>query len=446
MGFRHPRFMPPSWRRLRRRTARLRLTALYAGLILFSGVLLLGILYLLVNQAVNAQPGPPSQKAVSAGTASRGATNAAPHAAINTVLTTCQDAHARKALASWMGQLLTRSGIALGIVTVVAVALGWLVAARVLRPLATITATARRISASSLHERLAMHGPDDELKDLGDTLDDLFARLQAAFEAQRHFVANASHELRSPVTRERTLLQVALADPATATDTWRSTSQEVLAANVEQEQLIEALLTLASSEGGLDHSEPVDLSAVTGEVLLAPRPEIDRLGLRIVPVTWPATLEGDPLLVERLVANLIDNAVRHNVVGGHVKIATRMKNGSAVLSVTNSGPVIPPGEVDRLFQPFQRLHARRVHHHNGHGLGLSIVRAIATAHGAAIDAYAEPDGGMTIDVTFPPPANPHGAPSKVAPTHTPRGTGTAHAGPAQSNGPGLLVDGSRIRR
>jgi signal transduction histidine kinase len=439
--------MPPSWLRPPRRTARLRLTALCAGLCLFSGVLLLGILYLLVDRAVNAQPPGQglSQKAVPASATTQGAISVS-HGAVSMVGWS-RDAAARKQLGTWMGQLLTGSGIALGIVAVIAIAAGWLVAARVLRPLATITATARRISASSLHERLALHGPDDELKDLGDTLDDLFARLQAAFEAQRHFVANASHELRSPVTRERTLLQVALADQATTTDAWRSTSQEVLAANAEQEQLIEALLTLASSEGGLDQSEPVDLSAVTGEVLLAPRPEIDRVELRVVPVTWPATLEGDPLLVERLVANLIDNAVRHNVVGGHVKIATGMKNGSAVLSVTNSGPVIPPGEVDRLFQPFQRLHARRVHHHNGHGLGLSIVRAIATAHGAAIDAYAEPDGGMTIDVTFPPPRQSPRRPQQGGTRpNSPRGRGPAHAGPAQSNGPGLLVNGSRIRR
>ncbi len=312
-----------------------------------------------------------------------------------------------------MGQLLTQSGITLGIVAVIAIALGWLVAARVLRPLSTITATARRISASRLHERLSLEGPDDELKDLGDTLDDLFARLQEAFAAQRHFVANASHELRSPVTRERTLLQVALADRATTADTWRSTSQEVLAANREQEQLIEALLTLASSEGGLGQREPVDLSAIAGEVLLAPRPEIGRLGLRVVPATWPATLDGDPLLVERLVANLIDNAVRHNVAGGHVKIATAMQGGRAVLSVTNTGPVIPPGEVDRLFQPFQRLNARRAHHRNGHGLGLSIVQAIATAHGATVSARALPDGGLAIDVAFPPAARRSSPPRPV---------------------------------
>jgi signal transduction histidine kinase len=409
MDVAHQRSLPPSRLRLPRRTARLRLTALYAGLILFSGVLLLGILYLLVYRAVNTQPAGPapgawqSQHIISVTPVFHRSTDSF-HSITDNAFS--RDAAARKQLGSWMGELLTQSGIALGIVTVVALALGWLVAARVLRPLSTITATARRISATSLHERLALQGPDDELKDLGDTLDDLFARLHAAFEAQRHFVANASHELRSPVTRERTLLQVALADRATTAETWRSTTEEVLAANQEQEQLIEALLTLASSEGGLDQSESVDLSAISGEVLLAPRPEVDRLGLCVVPAIRPATLDGDPLLVERLVANLLDNAARHNVAGGHIKIATGMRGGRAVLSVTNTGPVIPAGQVGRLFQPFQRLDARRAHHKNGHGLGLSIVRAIATAHGATVSASAQPGGGLAIDVTFPAPANP----------------------------------------
>jgi signal transduction histidine kinase len=303
-------------------------------------------------------------------------------------------------------QVLIRAPIALAIVTAIAIGLGWVVAGRILRPLATITAAARRISASNLNERLSLHGPDDELKALGDTLDDLFARLEASFDAQRHFIANASHELRTPLTRERTMLQVALDDPATTTETWRSTTREVLASNAEQETLIEALLTLASSEGSPREREPVDLAAITGEVLLARRHETGRLGLRIAAATQPAALDGDPLLVERLVANLIDNAVRHNVTGGSVEIATGTKDGNSVLSVASTGPVIPPAEVGRLFQPFQRLSARRVDNSNGHGLGLSIVRAIATAHGAAIDACALPGGGLAVDVTFPPPATP----------------------------------------
>jgi signal transduction histidine kinase len=381
--------------RLPRPTARLRLTGLYGVLFLLSGTALLAVTYLLVGRAavqpgqvpVDIRPAPLSQ----------------PHQVI---------AEVHQQSARDLKQLLIQSPLALAIVAVLAVALGWFTAGRILRPISTITATARRISASNLHERLNLHGPDDELKDLGDTLDKLFARLEASFEAQRHFIANASHELRTPVTADRTLLQVALDDPATTTEMWRAAGQELLASNSEQERLIEALLTLATSEGGLDQHEHIDLSAITGTVLLAPHPETGYLGLHVQGATQPATLDGDPLLVQRLVANLIDNAVRHNVTGGKVEIATGTRHGCAVLSVTNTGPVIPPTEIDRLFQPFQRLNARRAYHHNGHGLGLSIVRAIATAHGATITAQAPPDGGLTIDVTFP-AASPSGPPCQA---------------------------------
>jgi signal transduction histidine kinase len=303
-------------------------------------------------------------------------------------------------------QIVIISAIALAVIAVAAAAIGWIIAGRVLRPLSTITAAARRIAASSLHERLALHGPDDELKELADTLDNLFARLEASFDAQRRFAANASHELRTPLTRERTLLQVTLADPASTTGTWQAVSRELLASNAEQERLIEALLTLASSEAGPGESEPVDLAAITSAALAVPRPGISRLGLHVHADLQPAILEGDPLLVQQLVTNLIDNAVRHNMPGGDIQITTGTISGHAVLSVTNSGQVIPPTEVDRLFQPFERLGprpARRDGH--GHGLGLSIVRAIAAAHGATIGAHALPGGGLAVDVTFisPPP-------------------------------------------
>jgi len=300
-------------------------------------------------------------------------------------------------------QLLVNSGIALGLVAVLALLAGWLVAGRMLRPIRTITRTARRISATSLHERLALDGPPDELRELGDTLDSLFARLEAAFDAQRHFVANASHELRTPLTAERTLLQVALDDPGTTTSAWRSTAREVLASSDEQARLIEALLTLASSEGGLDDPEPVDLAGAVQSVLAGLQPEIGRLGLHVDAVTSPALLAGDALLAERLVTNLLANAVRHNVAAGRIEVVTGTEEGQAVLSVTNTGPVIPPADVDRLFQPFQRLDRRRAHYRDGHGLGLSIVLAIATAHRASITARSRPDGGLCVRVSFPPP-------------------------------------------
>jgi signal transduction histidine kinase len=309
--------------------------------------------------------------------------------------------------------LLARSAIALVIVSAAAVGAGWLLAGRVLRPLSTITAAARQISASSLHERLALTGPEDELKELGDTLDGLFARLEASFDAQRRFAADASHELRTPLTRERALLEVTRADPASTAATWQDVSLDLLAFNAEQERLIEALLTLASSEAGLTQREPADLAAITSQALAAPRAGISRLGLHVHADIQPAPLDSDPLLIRQLVTNLIDNAVHHNIPGGSVQVATGTSDGRAVLSVTNSGQVIPPGEVSRLFQPFQRLGPRPARRDGGHGLGLSIVRAIATAHGAAIAARALPGGGLAVDVTFsPPPPAPGAAPCR----------------------------------
>jgi signal transduction histidine kinase len=300
-------------------------------------------------------------------------------------------------------QLVVNSAIALGLVAVLALLAGWLVAGRMLRPIRIITRTARRISSTSLHERLALDGPQDELKELGDTLDSLFARLEAAFEAQRHFVANASHELRTPLTAERALLQVALDDPYTTTAAWRSTAQELLASSDEQARLIEALLTLASSQSGLDEPEPVDLASTVNAALAGLAPEALAAGIRIAEITEEATLDGDPLLVGRLVANLLANAVRHNVADGRVEVRTWVKDGQAVLSVTNTGPLISPADVDRLFQPFQRLDRRRAAYKDGHGLGLSIVRAIATAHDATITAHPGPDGGLSVSVSFPQP-------------------------------------------
>jgi signal transduction histidine kinase len=297
-------------------------------------------------------------------------------------------------------QVLIAAGIALVVIALAAVAVGWFIAGWVLRPLRTITAAARRISASSLHERLALAGPEDELKELGDTLDDLFARLEASFTAQRRFTANASHELRTPLTRERTLLQVTLADPASTAGRWQAVSRELLASNAEQEHLIEAMLTLASSEAGPGPREDLDLAVVTAQALAVPRPAVAELGLDVRADLQPAVVTGDPLLVQQLVANLVDNAVRHNLPGGSVQVSTGTGPDGAVLAVANSGPVIPAAEVGRLFQPFQRFGPRPARRDGGHGLGLSIVGAIATAHGASVAAQARPDGGLAVEVTF----------------------------------------------
>jgi signal transduction histidine kinase len=400
-----PRLSSPPGLRLPRRTARLRLTVLYGGVCLVFGAVLLTVAYLLTWNALVAHAVPQPTGGSSS------------HPSGLAAQTVQQPASGTEQITLDRQLLLTRSGIAFAIVSVAAVGAGWLLAGRVLRPLSTITAAARRISASSLHERLALRGPDDELKELGDTLDDLFARLEASFDAQRRFAANASHELRTPLTRERTLLQVTLADPASTVGTWQAVSRELLASNAEQERLIEALLTLASSEGGLGEREPVDLAVVAGAALGFSRPGMTRLGLHVHTAIGPATIDGDPLLVQQLVGNLIDNAVRHNVPGGDVQVATGTSGGRAVVSVTNSGPVIAAAEVDRLFQPFQRTGPRRARRNDGHGLGLSIVRAIAAAHGATVTPRPRPGGGLSIHVSFPP------APGESA--HRPRASDTA---------------------
>jgi signal transduction histidine kinase len=402
-----PRLRTPSWLRLPRRTARLRLTALYGGVLLVCGAAVLGLTYLLDGYAAH-QASAITRLPLGA-FASGAFGTAAQHASAIPADGSKEQAQAaavRAALAQIAldrQHLLITSGIALVGVAVGAVAVGWLIAGRVLRPLSTITAAARRISASSLHERLALRGPDDELKELADTLDHLFARLEASFDAQRRFAANASHELRTPLTRERTLLEVTRADPAATTGTWQDVSRDLLAFNAEQERLIEALLTLASSEADPSQREPADLAAITSAALGAARPAVTRLSLNVHADIQPAALDGDPLLVQQLVTNLVDNAVRHNIPGGDVQVVTGTSRAGAVLSVASSGQVIPAAEVDRLFQPFQRLGPRRARRDGGHGLGLSIVKAIATAHGATITARARPGGGLAIDIAFPPP-------------------------------------------
>ena len=301
-------------------------------------------------------------------------------------------------------QLLLDCAIALAIVALLALLAGWLVAGRMLRPIRTITRAAQRISSTSLNERLALDGPQDELKELGDTLDELFARLGAAFEAQRQFVANASHELRTPLTRQRALIQVALADPDANDASLRAAHQRVLASEQHLEQLIDALLTLTRGQAGLERREPLDLAEIASRNLLARESEAAGRGLDVRPTLITAPADGDPRLVERLIANLIDNAIRHNDPGGHVTIATGTRDRHAFVSIANTGPAVPDEQIPRLFQPFQRLGGTRLQrdHGRGLGLGLSIVQAIATAHGAELTTSPRPQGGLAIDIVFPP--------------------------------------------
>jgi signal transduction histidine kinase len=402
----HPPLAPRSWLRLPRRTARLRLSLLYGGLFLVCGAGLLAITYGLVRANVPATVdvlGTPTTSSALPQHALKTLPLGHPH---NRPAGTSPSPAAEVEIADRQkrvdlnGELLW-SAVALAIMTLVSFGLGWYVAGRVLRPVRTIARTARTISARNLNERLAMDGPDDEFKELGDTLDDLFARLQAAFDSQRHFVANASHELRTPLTVERSLLQLALADPNPTVESLLTTCQNALLNSEQQQHLIDGLLTLARSEGGLDNREPCDLAQISEQALLTPRTDADRLELTINTILQPAPVEGNPRLLERLVSNLVENAMHHNSLGGHVGIATGTRQEHAFVTVTNSGPVIPPNEVHRLFQPFQRLNGTRTEHKNGHGLGLSIVQAIATAHDATITTQAQPDGGLAIEVSFP---------------------------------------------
>ena len=293
--------------------------------------------------------------------------------------------------------LLTRSGIALGIMAIISIGLGWLVAGRALRPVRTMSARARSISEHNLHKRLALKGPNDELKELADTFDDLLARLESAFESQRQFVANASHELRTPITLERALVEVALADSGATTDTLRGTCQRVLASSEHQERMIDALLTLARSQRGLQSREELWLDEVVAEALESIRPG----GVRIEAVLGPAPTLGDAALVERLVGNLLDNALRYNFASaGWIRVWTGMRDGLPVLRVANSGEVVRDDQAAALTEPFRRLNGNRVDG-RGAGLGLSIVAAIVAAHGAKLDVAPGSEGGLEVEVRFP---------------------------------------------
>jgi len=358
-------------------TARMRLTLFYAGLFVVSGAGLLAITYALMGGQASlgfydlGNPGHLSGPG-SAHTVSQGGSELSPQ------------------------QVIELSAVALAIMAVASVALGWIAAGRVLRPVRNITATAREISARNLHERIGINGPNDEFKELGETLDDLLGRLEASFESQRRFVASASHELRTPLAVERTLLQVALADPAVTIATLRSACERVLASGRQTEQLIESLLTLASSERGIEHRLPVDLAEITAAVITSLGGAAVRSSLAPAPAT------GDPHLIESLVVNLLSNALRHNnATGAWVSVSTGVRAESAFVAVSNSGPRVPAEALERLFQPFQRLDGQRTRR-PGHGLGLAIVRAIATAHGAVINASPRPAGGLDIEVRFTP--------------------------------------------
>jgi len=297
-------------------------------------------------------------------------------------------------------ELLVVSGIAMGAVVTLSVGLGWFVAGRVLRPIRTISTSVRRISEDNLHARLDATGPDDELKELSDTFDQLLRRLETAFQAQRQFAANASHELRTPLTLERTLLEVALADPDCTLESLRATCQRVLAAEAHQERLIASLLTLARSQSELTSRSPIDLCEVARSVVWSRTSQLAGAGLTIGCDLNPAPILGDDHLVEHLIANLLDNAIRYNVPAGFITLATGTADCRSFLRVLNSGPHIAAEHVTRLQRPFERLGPDRTDTQSGTGLGLSIVASIARAHGADLSLQPRTDGGLAVTVTF----------------------------------------------
>ena len=298
-------------------------------------------------------------------------------------------------------RVLAYGSIAFVCVLLATALLAWTFTGRVLKPLRDVTGTARRLSAESLGERIALRGPRDEVAELADTFDAMLDRLQATFSAQRQFVANASHELRTPLSVIRTELDVTLSDPNADDEELRRMAGVVRNATLRAGQLVEALLLLARTDGmGLGVVEPVDLSKVVAAAWRPIQADASRRGLSTSFHDLPAPVLGDPALLERVAGNLLENAVRHNVDGGWIEVWTGFGPEWASLRVSSSGTVVDPERVDELFESFRRGGVDRTAH-AGTGLGLAIVRAVVLAHRGTVTAEAVPGGGLTVTVHLP---------------------------------------------
>lgn len=389
---------------LLRPTIRIRLTLLYGGMFLIAGILLLSIIYLLaaqalhdgIRQSVEVGAAPGANVTITSPTCPR-INELVDNAERNAALKLCIAEQRQHAL----DELLTRSLFALLGLSVIAFAFGYAMAGRVLSPLGKITRTARRVVGTDLSRRIELDGPDDELKELADTFDEMLERLERAFSAQQRFVANASHELRTPLAINRTLLEVHLSDPGAPAEL-QQLGRTLLATNERSEQLVEGLLLLARSENQIVERKPVDLAEVAGRAVDQTRAEAEAKGVEIRGERAPAAVQGNGVLLERIALNLVQNAVRYNIAdGGWVEVTTEVQHGQAVLVVTNTGPVVPAYEIDNLFEPFWRLRQERTGSDKGVGLGLSIARSVARAHGGRIIAEPREGGGLVMRVTLP---------------------------------------------
>ncbi|MFJ7196275.1 MULTISPECIES: sensor histidine kinase [unclassified Streptomyces] len=386
---------PPYWLRP---TIRIRLTLLYGGMFLIAGILLLSIIYMLAAQALHVGSELPFK--IVNGQVTSDVCNLPEKASpetFNAAMNSCVNHQRQQALDT----LLNRSLLALVGLSVIAFAFGYAMAGRVLSPLGRITRTARRVAGTDLSRRIELDGPDDELKELADTFDEMLDRLERAFTAQQRFVGNASHELRTPLAINRTLLEVHLSDPQ-APPELKQLGKTLLATNERSEQLVEGLLLLARSDNQIVERKPVDLAEVASRALDQTRGEAEERGVEIRGERAPAVVQGNGVLLERIALNLVQNAVRYNVPeGGWVEVTTELQGGQAVLVVSNTGPVVPAYEIDNLFEPFRRLRTERTGSDKGVGLGLSIARSVARAHGGRIIAEPREGGGLVMRVSLP---------------------------------------------
>jgi signal transduction histidine kinase len=373
-------------------TLRLRLTLLYGGLLAVVAATLLGAAVIVLDRALRSLPQFPPGVRLDFSNGSS--------------LTAAQFSQLVRDTAR--GELLRSAGLVFAVTVLVGVAAAYVLAGRALQPVSRVTSTARRLSEETLDERIALDGPPDELKELADTFDAMLARLDAAFDSQRRFVANASHELRTPLAVIRTEVDVTLGDPAATVAELRTMGDVVREASVRADRLVDALLVLARSEGqartGLEQRETVDLAELVPAAVGAVAAEAAARGIAVTAETAAASADGDPHLLERLVGNLVENAVRHNVDGGWVSVRCGSTPGAgAWLAVANTGAEVPAGEVEQLFQPFRRGGTARTGS-RGAGLGLSIVRAVAVAHGGAVVAAPRSGGGLEVTVRLPAPS------------------------------------------